>query len=331
MKSITPPTISVVIPVYNGQKYLHRCIDSILNQSYKNLEIILIDDESTDSSGQICDEYAQLDDRIKVIHQKNKGTGPTRAFGVEIARGEYIAFVDNDDYTLPDMYATMLKAIQDNDADVCACQWNYEVETTDGKILHTWDTHGKEQIYGLHESSLEFAHFLYNHGSYLNGMVCSIWNKLFKRQLLLDIRLENGRGEEEEMNDYVYAQNCRVIVIPDEFYYWCENKSSVSHWKFAENMVHFLKVLERRQDYYKKDTYLVHETQLLYCNLFIEYFYKGQAVGLRLKDEYICMFRKMVVRLMASFYCPIKWYVRMVLFLVSPRLYQHVTKIDFCK
>lgn len=329
MESFISPIISVVVPVYNSKKYLHRCIDSILNQSYKNLEIILIDDESTDGSGQICDEYSLQDDRIRVIHQKNKGTGPTRAFGVEIACGEYIAFVDNDDYILPDMYATMLKAIQDNGANVCACQWNYEVETTDGQILHTCDTRCKEQIYGLHESSLEFAHFLYNYGSYLNGMVCSIWNKLFKRQLLLGIQLENGRGEEEEMNDYVYAQNCSVIVIPDEFYYWCENKSSVSHWIFAENMVHYLKVLERRMEYYKQDTHLVHETQLLYCNLFIEYFYKGQAVGLQLKDEYRCMFRKMIVQLMASFYCPIKWYVRMALFLVSPRLYQHVTRVNY--
>ena len=142
-----------------------RCVDSLLNQTYKEIEILLIDDESSDSSGRICDEYAVKDSRVVVIHQKNMGTGPTRVKGVGLAKGEYIAFVDNDDYVLPEMYATMFKAMNDNTADVCACQWQYEVVTDEGEVMHTWNMDGKEQLYGLPESSLVFAHYLYNKGS----------------------------------------------------------------------------------------------------------------------------------------------------------------------
>lgn len=322
------PLISVVVPVYNSEKYLHRCIDSILSQTYRNLEVLLIDDESPDNSGKICDEYAEKDQRVAVIHQKNIGTGPTRAKGVEVAHGDYIAFVDNDDYILPEMYETMLKAIIENGADVCACQWNYEC-IIEGKPVHTWDTTGKERLYGLHSSSLEFAHYLYNEGSYMNGMVCSIWNKLFKRDLLLGIHLDNGRGEEEEMNDYAYCKDISVIVIPDEFYYWCDNSSSVTHWKFGENMVHFLRVLERRMKYYQMDDYLVAETEKLYCNLFIEYFYKASSVQLSMNRAYRKSFIKFYINLLLKFYCDIKWYMRVATFIISPTIYQKYTGIHY--
>lgn len=111
------PLISIIVPIYNIEKYVSKCIESILQQTYQNIQIILVDDGSLDQSGIICDKYAALDCRIEVIHQCNQGLVVARKSGLKIARGEYIGFVDGDDYISHDMYDKLLKEIQQNDAD----------------------------------------------------------------------------------------------------------------------------------------------------------------------------------------------------------------------
>ena len=113
--------ITVVVPVYNTGELLRECVDSILAQTYKNLEIILVDDGSTDSSGEICDQYSLKDSRISVYHQKNSGQASARNYALSIARGEYIGFVDSDDYIAPNMYETMVDSLERNDADIVVC------------------------------------------------------------------------------------------------------------------------------------------------------------------------------------------------------------------
>ena len=115
------PKISVIVPVYKAEKFLSACIESILNQTYHDFEVILVDDGSPDSSGQICEEYAKKDSRIKVIHQKNAGVAASRNVGLDIAVGEYITFVDSDDYIQFQMYEKMLKCALDNDCDFVMC------------------------------------------------------------------------------------------------------------------------------------------------------------------------------------------------------------------
>ena len=134
--------ISIIVPVYNVEKYIDKCIKSILEQTYKNLQIILIDDGSQDKSGQICDEYELQDNRIEVIHKKNGGLSDARNLGIKKARGEYIGFVDSDDYISKNMYEDMYKIIQEKDSDVCICNV-YNV--IDGKeILKNEDNGLKE-------------------------------------------------------------------------------------------------------------------------------------------------------------------------------------------
>ena len=120
------PLISVIIPVYNVEKYLHRCLDSVIAQTYQNIEIICVDDGSIDESGRICNQYAVRDARIKVIHQENQGLSAARNRGLDAAEGEYIAFVDSDDYILEDMYKKMLDKLLNYNVDLCVCQWQYE-------------------------------------------------------------------------------------------------------------------------------------------------------------------------------------------------------------
>ena len=113
--------ISIIIPVYNVEQYLSRCIDSVINQTYKNLEIILIDDGSTDDSGEICDEYALKDNRIKVMHKQNGGVSSARNEGLDISKGNYIGFIDSDDFIEKDMYEFLYDLLTKNNCDISCC------------------------------------------------------------------------------------------------------------------------------------------------------------------------------------------------------------------
>lgn len=312
--------ISVIVPVYNGEKYLRRCIDSILAQTYKNLEILLINDGSVDASATICNEYATKDARIVVIHKENSGTGPTRQYGIEYCRGEYVAFVDNDDYIVPDMYEKMMSAINRTGADYCACQFNYECG--DGHHIYSINDIPLGLV-GLHDS-VSFSHFLFNQGGYANGVVCSIWNKLFRKDLLYGLQSKNGRGEEEEVNDFVNRNNVKVIVIPDECYYWCENPQSVTHSGFKYTNFRFLEVLEQRSRWFGRDEYMVRESQKLFCNLYIEYFYYAQVSRVEVPKHLYCTFKSFVWKLIRTNYCEAKFYLRMCLFMLNTKLYQRI-------
>ena len=114
-------TVSVIVPVYNSEKYLNRCVDSILNQTYRSIELILVDDGSPDNSGRICDEYAEKDSRVRVIHKANAGVSAARNSGLEVASGDYATFVDSDDYIEPDMYSDMMEKVNQYNCDVVMC------------------------------------------------------------------------------------------------------------------------------------------------------------------------------------------------------------------
>ena len=123
--------ISVIVPVYNVEKYLVQCINSILNQTIKNLEIILVDDGSLDNSGKICDEFSKKDDRIVAIHKENNGLSSARNAGLEIANGNYIGFVDSDDWLDEHMYEILLKLIKENNSDISCCDFFKTADSND--------------------------------------------------------------------------------------------------------------------------------------------------------------------------------------------------------
>ncbi|MBQ3626972.1 MAG: glycosyltransferase family 2 protein, partial [Synergistaceae bacterium] len=128
--------LSVIIPAYNTAKFLNKCVDSVVNQTYQNIEIIIVDDGSSDSTPQICDELASKYNNIKVIHQENKGLAQTRSVGFNASRGEYIAFVDSDDYIDLNAYAKAIKVLEDNDADMV--MFGVKLVDLDEKILAVW-------------------------------------------------------------------------------------------------------------------------------------------------------------------------------------------------
>ena len=182
-KFLDKDKISVIVPVYNVEKYLSKCIDSILSQTYKNLEIILVDDGSPDSSPKICDKYKERDNRIKVIHKKNGGLASARNAGMDIATGKYIGFVDSDDMIAEDMYEVLLENMIKSNAEIAVC---YKTD-----ILENLQT-GKGIVEELNKTQALKKMVL---GIEFGSHAC---DKLFKREILVsDIRFPEGKTYEE--------------------------------------------------------------------------------------------------------------------------------------
>lgn len=317
------PLISVIIPVYNVEKYLRRCLDSVIAQTYQKIEIICVDDGSIDDSGKICDQYAVRDARIKVIHQENQGLSAARNRGLDAAEGEYIAFVDSDDYILEGMYKKMLDKLLDYSVDLCVCQWQYEF--SDGRQV-VKRKNIDPTIYGR-KTSLEFARFLYM-GNYENGVVVAAWNKLYRRALLDKIRFEGRIHEDDAFNGRIMAKNISVYVMEEQFYVYARNGDSLTNKPFSANKFFFLDALAERRELFKSDAFIRQETELLYCNMYIEYCLRARKDGVAVShpERYRQIFRKMFSSLRREGKANIKFRLRMMLFSFSPSLYRFITK-----
>ena len=171
--------ISVIVPIYNVDRYLRQCIESICRQTYQKLEIILVDDGSTDDSAYICDEYAEQDSRIKVLHKKNEGLVKARKDGLMLSSGQFIAYVDGDDWIEPDMYKCMYQIMESQDVDIVMCGRYEDTGDISKAIFHgvPEKRYGKEQL--LHEI---YPRMIVNHTFFEWGIFPSVWDKLFHRE-----------------------------------------------------------------------------------------------------------------------------------------------------
>lgn len=201
--------ISVIVAVYNIEEYLPRCIESVMAQTCRELEIILVDDGSTDASGVICDDYAARDGRIRVIHKTNGGLSDARNAGMDIAEGKYIGFVDGDDWIEPDMYRAMYEACETAGAQIAACR--YRQITKCGVI----------DASGCHSVSLSRMEALkmYVSGDERYQIYNSVWSKLFLKTLIADMRFPTGRNSEDIM--FTTKAFCRMerLAYLDKAYY----------------------------------------------------------------------------------------------------------------
>ena len=211
------PLISVIVPVYNVERYLVQCVDSIINQTYKKLEIILVDDGSTDNSSKICDSYIQKDNRIRVIHKQNGGLSSARNAGLDIASGEYIAFVDSDDYILPEMYEVLFRLIDENNADMGACSWQRVNEA--GTPLLKQDTSPENEILSGDE--------VLSIGMTRGLTYVLAWNKLYKASIFDDLRFPEGRLHEDEFTAHHILSKCTRTVSTSAvmYMYTCRSDS----------------------------------------------------------------------------------------------------------
>ena len=198
--------ISVIVCVYNVEKYLTKCIESIINQSYKNLEIILIDDGSTDESGRICDNYAKRDSRIKVIHQKNKGVSATRNVGLKAISGNYFGFVDSDDYLCSNYYSNMYEAMINNNADLVFCDILQINTLTNKEYLIN-----KEVDSFICNSKKDILSLLFKESRIINPI-----NKLYKKSIFNDLKYPSDIIHEDTFLIIDILNKCNCVVYINE-------------------------------------------------------------------------------------------------------------------
>lgn len=234
--------ISVIVPVYNVEKYLDRCVRSIVNQSYSKLEIILVDDGSPDECPKICDEWKKKDKRIRVIHKINGGLSDARNAGLAVATGEYIAFVDSDDWVDLKLYQTLLDALERTDSDIACC-----------KVAKVWD---ESYIDNLESTSGELE--LYDTECALTELIMDqkiqqiVWNKLYKRKLLSEILFAKGKCHEDEFWTYqVFGLANQSVIIDYYGYYYFQRDNSIMGVGYSLKRLDVVEAKVLRQEYLK--------------------------------------------------------------------------------
>ena len=249
------PLISVVVPVYNSEAYLDECILSILNQSHENLELILVDDGSTDSSVEICQQYATFDKRVKVVCQQNQGAAAARNTGILQCQGIYIGFVDSDDYIDRDMYEVLLKKSMDFDADVAQIlsrRVDDAHHILNEKLIRK--TEGVADICSNRTEAIE--HYMRG-----NHSLCS---HLYKADLFSTVKIPEGMiGEDIAVIIPLYSQIKRLVKINQYKYNYRYNQNSVTNTPLNQRKLNLLDEFERQAELYKNNT--------LYRDLTIQY------------------------------------------------------------
>ncbi len=257
--------ISVIVPVYKVEKYLHRCVDSILNQTYRNLEIILVDDGSPDSCPKICDEYAKRDNRIKVIHKNNAGVSAARNTGLEFSQGEFIAFVDSDDCIETNMYELLHKSIVKNRCDIAMSGYNLLYKNDIKKMMD-------ESILHVNDEKLKSIPDV----MFVDNSFGNIWRLLYRRSFIGGHRFSQDffSGEDLLFNLNLIKKNTKISVVKECLYNYFQRNDSVVHSyslakveqriKMAKEALELIKPLVG-DDYYKDYSFRLYEMCVLDC------------------------------------------------------------------
>ena len=238
------PLISIIVPVYKAEKYLDKCVQSIVNQTYKNLEIILVDDGSPDNCPQMCDEWAEKDGRIKVIHKENGGAAMARNAALDIASGDYIGFVDSDDYIDENMYKVLYNSLVKNSADISLCSY-YTVDRTGKEVAVNFNF--KSEIIDKYE-------LISNNNSVCFGRV--LWNCLFKSDLWNNMIFPDYKKHEDvAVLPYVFYRANVISFVPEALYYYVCVDGSIMNTGFSEKDLLLFDIIEKKLDFFKDDSH----------------------------------------------------------------------------
>ena len=234
--------VSIIVPIYKVEKYIKKCVESILCQTYENLELILVDDGSPDECPQICDEYSIHDRRVKVIHKKNGGLSDARNAGINAATGQYLMFVDSDDYIQNNMVETLYSAVKSTNADLALCDINFvdiEGHNMDINTIRlqneVWDeTHFWCELYGKNYTACVVA-----------------WNKLYNKSIFEGIRFDVGKLHEDEFIIHKIVNQCRRIVCVNErLYNYLQRSNSIMGNSYSIRRLDIVEALMGRVEYF---------------------------------------------------------------------------------
>lgn len=246
------PKISVVIPIYNVEKYLDRCILSVVNQKYVNLEIILVDDGSTDSSGQICDLWERKDKRIVALHKENGGLSDARNFGMERASGDLISFVDSDDYIEEGFFSRLYAVMSKYNADIVECN----------SVMFYGETCSN---YVISDKVVEFSA-----EDALRELIMqrqfrqTVWNKLYRRNLVTEIFPVGKINEDEYWTYKIFANSDKIAHLDDELYFYFQREDSIMHRKYDVRRIDGVNAQEERMIFLKDKYPSLYSVSILY-------------------------------------------------------------------
>lgn len=259
--------ISVIVPIYKVEKYLKKCVDSIINQTYTNLEIILVNDGSPDGCGEICTDYVKLDSRVIVINKENGGLSSARNYGLKNANGRYVCFIDSDDWIDKEYINTLYENLIKYDANVSMCGFKYEYENkiAQDNFKKTKTLSGKEAITNLYSKD------------YIKMTVA--WNKLYKKEIFDLVNYEEGIiHEDENIIHEIYYFSEKVVCINKDLYHYRIRENSITTSKFSLKQLDKVYVYEKRLSFFnKKSESLFYSLTLevyfrvlfsIYCNLY---------------------------------------------------------------
>ena len=246
--------ISVIVPVYNVAKYLPQCLESIICQSYQDLEIIVVDDGSTDESGKICDEYALKDKRIRVYHLENQGLSAARNYGIAKAAGEYIAFLDSDDWIEPDMYKILFDLAEQTGADIVTCRFYQEYQNK------TEESFGPEKQFVVEGSDILHTYI------FQRGICRDSWNNLFRTDLFRSIRFPEGRSYEDyAIKPQLLQKAKKMVYTPACLLHYRNRENSLSNSHSMKGLIDYWVVFRERYDALKSLSNEYHHIALSDC------------------------------------------------------------------
>lgn len=236
--------VSIIVPVYKVEKYLSLCVSSILSQSYRNIEVILIDDGSPDNSGAMCDQFGLLDNRVKVVHKLNGGLSSARNEGLDIADGKYVVFVDSDDWVHTDYISTLYNLLISEEADISVCNF---IKTSDEKVSLN------QRNVNVHLlSNLEAVEKLC--GELYEQLVVA-WGKMFKLTLFNGIRYPIGKVHEDEYTTYKLLYKAKKVVVTNQvLIFYRQRPDSIMGSGFnLKNRLHAIEAYEERADFFENE------------------------------------------------------------------------------
>jgi glycosyltransferase involved in cell wall biosynthesis len=230
------PLISIIVPIFKVEPYLKRCVDSIRNQTYRNLEIILVDDGSPDNCGAICDDYSGIDSRIQVIHKPNGGLSDARNAGLDIAKGDYIGFVDSDDFIHPMMFKDLYELLEKNDADIAQCSF---IRVSGDEMIKPSESHNLKVI-----SNMEALEYIYT--PYCVDYIVA-WDKLYKKDLFKELRFPKSKIHEDEFTTYkLFYRSKKIVTTDKKYYYYFQSPNSIIRSGFSIKKLDYAEAMEER-------------------------------------------------------------------------------------
>lgn len=286
------PAISIIVPIYKVEQYLSRCIDSILNQTFQDFELILVNDGSPDNCGQVCETYAIKDKRIKVIHKENGGLSDARNAGLDICSGEYIGFIDSDDFIHPRMYERLYSVLQKSEALIAQCDFQYFSDIEE--ILMTVET-SEFEVYDYKEA---IAGIIDNH-----LLVVNVWNKLYHKSLFENIRFPKGKIHEDEYVTYklfYYAK--KIARLEEKLYFYYNNSNGIMRNLNIDHKMHLIQAIEERGEFLKinQEDYLYEKSNIILFFNLLKTRYLLQSTERSKRDDYLNDINSKVLNLLAE-------------------------------